>query len=93
MILIYIDDWVDFSMEDRYSYVELEYILVVYNQQFLETIPDLDDIHFGMYALDCFQSLKNVIANLLQLSSTNIKLVWNHVILQDHETPYAGIKK
>ena len=91
MVLIYIDDWLNFSVEDRDSYVDLEYTLVVYNQQFLENVPDLDDVCLGMYALDHFQSLKNAIADLLQLNATNIKLVWNGVRLQDHETPYGGI--
>ena len=91
MVLIYIDDWLNFSVEDRDSYVDLEYTLVVYNQQFLENVPDLDDVALGMYALDHFQRLKNALADLLQLNSTNIKLVWNGVRLQDHETPYGGI--
>ena len=93
MVLIYVDDWIPCNSEDSYSLVEFEYTLAVYNQQFLENIPDLDDVALGMYALDPFQSLKTAIADLLQLDSTNVKLVWNGVNLQDQETPYAGFQK
>ena len=93
MVLIYIDDWIHTTSEDSYSLVHFDYNLVVYNQQFLETIPNLDDVVLGMYALDCFLTLKNAIAYLLQLNSTNIQLVWNNRILQDQEIPYEGLRK
>ena len=93
MVLIYVDDWIPCNSEDSYSLVEFEYTLAVYNQQFLENIPDLDDVALGMYALDPFQSLKTAIADLLQLNSTNVKLVWNGVNLQDQDTPYSGLLK
>ena len=59
-------------MEDRDSDIEFEYTLVIYNYHFLENVLYLDDAHFGMLALDHFQTHKNTIADLLQLNSTNI---------------------
>ena len=72
--------------------IEFEFSLFVYDRQLVPNVPDLDDVHFGMYCLDNFKNLKIGIAQLLNVDIANIHLVWKGYTLRDHENPCRGIK-
>ena len=92
MVYIYTDDWIGLCSDDMYSMTEFEFSLFVYDQQLLPSVPNLDDVHFGMYCLDNFKNLKLGIAQLLNVDIANIHLVWRGYTLRDHENPCRGIK-